>query len=220
MDKENIKDYILYDSERDFLTVRLRRRSIIAMVIVSAFFCIFGLFSGSYIAVCTQIALTIASVICVFRKTGKGCKNTYPEPLFVQGFHMCYLAVSFAVFAFMVVDFSGESPAMYKILITSGEILFLFTYYSVIFLLIKKGKFQNKKKTSWSRIKNYITVIVVVAYGFARVFWNNVPENKINEILIAILVLISVLLLTQTQDLLKYYFIKKYFPSTWVDSNS
>lgn len=214
MDKEQIKNYIYFDSERDFLTTRQRRKSVIAMAIMSTLFCILGLVSGSYIALCTQIALTIASVICVFKKTGKGYKNTYPEHLFVQGFYMCYLAVSFTVFAFMVVDFSGESTAMHKLLIALGEILFLFAYYSVIFLLIKKGKFQNKKKTGGGRIGTYTTVIVVVAYGCARVFWNNVPENRINEIWIAILVLLSVLLLTQTQDLLKYYFIKKYFPST------
>lgn len=219
MDKEKIKNYIFFDAERDFLTTRQRRKSIIAMAIMSAFFCILGFIFNSYIAASTQIALTVASVICVFIKTGKCYKNTYPEHLFVQGFHMCYMAVSFTVFAFIMVDFSGESTAMYKLLIALGEILFLFAFYSVIFFLIRKGKFQNKKKTGWSSFKKYTTVIVVVAYGWARVFWNNFPERKINEILIAILVLISFLLLMQTQDLLKYYFIKKYYPSTWADSN-
>lgn len=219
MDKENIKDYILYDSERDFLTVRQRRRGIIVLAIMSAFICIFGLACGSLITVSAQIVLTVSAVICIYIKTGKGYKNTYPEHLFVQGFHMCYMSVSFTVFAFIMLDFFGKSDAMYKLLIALVEILFLLAFYSVVFLLIRKGTFQDKKKTRWSSITKCATVIIVATYGWPRIFLNDVPEEKIREILIVLLVLVSFSVIPQTQDLLRYYFIKKYYPTTWVDSN-
>ena len=108
---------------------------------------------------------------------------------------------------------------MYKLLIALVEILFLLAFYSVVFLLIRKGTFQDKKKTRWSSITKCATVIIVATYGWPRIFLNDVPEEKIREILIVLLVLVSFSVIPQTQDLLRYYFIKKYYPTTWVDSN-
>lgn len=217
MNEENIKYYVLRGSEREFMTRRNWRKSVIAMAIFSACFCTIGFIFDGYIAAGVQSVLTVASVIWIFTLTGKRYKDTYPEKMLVQGSLTCCMAVSFMVFAFIWLDFSAKSNAMYKLLIVLGAILFLAIFYSVIFLLIKSGKIKKKNKNGRGSIGKYTTVIVVIAYGWARVFLNSVHGSKINEIMISLLVFLSLLFLTQTQDLLKYYLIKKYLPSKWAD---
>lgn len=217
MNEENIKSYVLRGSEREFVTRRKWRKIAIAIVILSACFCTTCFFFDSYIAAVGQSVLTVAAVIWIFTLTGKRYKDTYPEKILAQGSYVCYWAVSCVFFTFFWLDISAKSNAMYKLLIVLGEILFLAIFYSAIFALIKNGKIKKENKNGWKSNGKYTTVIVVIAYGWARVFLNNVPENKIYEIMIALSVFLSLLFLTQTQDLLKYYFIKKYLPSKWAD---
>lgn len=219
MNEENIKCYVLRGSEREFVTRRNWRKGVIGMAIFSACFCTIGFFFDSYIAAGVQSVLTVAALIWIFTLTGKRYKDTYPEKILVQGSYTCYVAVSFMFFAFIWLDISAESNAMYKLLIVLGEILFLAIFYTVIFFLIKNGRIKKNNKNCWKSIGKNTTVIVVIAYGWARVFLNNMPKSKVYEIMIALSVFISLLMLTQTQDLVKYYFIKKYLPSKWADSN-
>ena len=206
MEIENIKNFVYNHSERIFSSKQLRLIPMVLLYII-----ILGSFlsvdTGNSVYIWVIRVLFIPYLVWFVFKS----KKTYANRLLLQGSSMLILSAFFLMMSFVFIDSLERNVVAYKYCIILSMLLFLIVYAMIRVSTLKKASSRQQSESKKGATLLWLYAgISTLGIGIARSKLSEMSQELVDKVCIFLSAGLSIILLLGIDNLLKYYFCRKY----------
>lgn len=210
MDAEKAKSYVYYYCE-NYISLSAIKGLRIVYGFLTYIFIIYGILSDvilPYSIIFLLLTVFYIAAIPVFAKNIRRY-DSFPLRFLVNGIEAMFMDLYFLLWLYMPLPNVSESIAV-KLILTAIIIVFNMSYIGITVLLVKSGRYLNKKHSYGVIMALGGGVTGSIGMCIARLVSHNVSERTSEIIYKSVLFFIVLILSVGTANFLKYYWCKKY----------